>query len=114
MLTLGGPHRSGPVQKRWPRRAGTVCSDGGWSMVDAHGVDRDVVEPRPDGYEAFAAERLAGLTLGEARDLTTDDQVIAGHRPPRSATVATVFLMFSMPADEFYKDVRAGQLRRAT
>jgi diguanylate cyclase (GGDEF)-like protein/PAS domain S-box-containing protein len=115
VLAVGASKRDGPVQQGFEIAGSVGSTTGGWSLVDRRGVV--VSSWRRDLIDAHLAEPAAveGLGDGQTRTTTTRSGEVLVLSPLTTYGTGTgddLFLAFSMPADELFRDLRAGQAVR--
>jgi diguanylate cyclase (GGDEF)-like protein/PAS domain S-box-containing protein len=110
VLTVGLSQLRGGAQQALEDQTWGGLTNGGWSTVTGDGKIVVSWNPALTGTQQIDPARLVGQTPGAVIDLTTDDEVIAAAPMPLGGPAT--YLTWAMPANELYRDVRAGQLQR--
>jgi diguanylate cyclase (GGDEF)-like protein/PAS domain S-box-containing protein len=110
VLALGISERRGVAQVSLARSGWAGYQGGGWSLMGADGVITTSWNPDLAGAPMADPARIRPLQPGETQDLSTEDQVL--EITPVELGGPPLYLIFSIPTAEYYKDLRIGQLQR--
>jgi diguanylate cyclase (GGDEF)-like protein/PAS domain S-box-containing protein len=115
VLAVGGDRHEGYLQKTFEITGSVGSTAGGWSLLDGRGevvfswrrdlLDTPLVDPAA----------LGGLRGGQSRATATragDLLVVSPLVTYADDPDGRLYLAFSMPADEMYRDLRSGQAVR--
>ncbi|MBK5223846.1 MAG: diguanylate cyclase, partial [Acidimicrobiia bacterium] len=110
ILALGNSIEVGPGQTALEQGGSAGFETGGWSLIDQTGTvymswNHDLV-----GTEVADPDVLSAVPAGETVDLSTSETVLVAS--PMTSTIDPTYLIFQMPAADFYRDLRIGQAER--
>jgi diguanylate cyclase (GGDEF)-like protein/PAS domain S-box-containing protein len=110
VLALGLSLSKGPGQVALEQAGSAGFTTGGWSMLNGEGVVYMSWNTALIGTRLIDPAQLTGMAPGTTRDLTDEQQILMVA--PMTSTIDPTYIAFAMPAADFLRDLRIGQLQR--
>jgi diguanylate cyclase (GGDEF)-like protein/PAS domain S-box-containing protein len=112
VLTLGTSTRTGPHQALL-ETMGATGAGSGWSLIDRNGVVFGSWNPDLLGRRLAEPDDLARLEGPRSATVAgPPDQTVIAAPVPALSINEPVYLAYSTPTDQFYRDLRTGQSAR--